>query len=240
MGIERYYYSLSGATEAYSRQHKFPLAPNVPVEEFVRQAVRGYIDILEYINFKEIQGPFPKDPDILPTHTVFYRDQKKLDRFYFNIEEDSIIIERLTIINDSEYKFYLKIIKILSMIIRGKCLDIKPHPILKNVVSEIALRGVMKFQKLDGLSDTSLQKIFSAAKNNRHAKEVSDKTLLLCIAEMNQIILYGYNKAGKHPSIVSKKDLMDKLYSLEPSLKEKNLEVIFSEAEKIREQKIGS
>src|SRR6266702_3671360 len=238
MGIEKYYYSLSGVTEAYSRQHKFPLAQNVPIDEFIRQAVRGYIDILDYINFKEIQGPFPKDEDALPTHTLFYRDQNKLDRFYFNIEEDSIIIERLILKSNSEHIFYLSIINILSKIIRGKYQDIKQHPILKDAVTEKALRNVLSGSYY-GLSDTSLQKICTAANKNKYAKNVSDNTLLLCIYVMNQIILVGYNHTAKHPSILSEEDLINKMHILEPSLKERCLKSIFEMAEKAREQKLS-
>lgn len=236
MEIGTYFYSLSGATEAYGRQHKFPLAPNIPVEEFIRQAVRGYIDILEYINFKEIQGPFPKDPDILPTYTVVYRDQKKLDRFYFNIEEDSIIIERLSFKNDSNHLFYINIINTLSKIIRGKYPDIKHHPILRGSVTDTALRNVLS-GSFYGLSDTSLQKIFTAANKNRYAKKVSDDTLLLCVYVLNQIILVGYNGSTTHPSILSEDDLINKLHILEPSLKERCLKSIFEMAVKTSEQK---
>lgn len=236
MGIEKYYYSLSGVTAAYCRQHKFPLALNVPVDEFIRQALRGYIDILDYINFKEIQGPFPKDPDVLPTHTVFYRDQNKLDRFYINIEQDSIIIERLTLKNNSDHLFYLKTISTLSKIIRGKYIDIQQHPILKNAVTETALRNVLS-GSFYGLSDTSLQKIFTAANKVRSARNVSDDTLLLCIYVMNQIILVGYNGSTKHPSVLSEADLINKLHKFEPSLKERCLKSIFEMAAKTSEQK---
>ena len=235
--MERYYYSLMDIADAYSRQHKFPFSANISVDEFIRQAVLGYIDILEYINFKEIQGPFPKEENdlfaVLPTHTVFYNEKRERYRFYFFTELDSIIIERLVIKkNNSAHIIYLTIIKTLSKIIRGKCPDINQHPILKGEGAEGKLRHTLE-KNYYGLSDKNLQKIFAAANANRQT-DVSDETLLVCIAVMLQIIFGEYCNEKPHPSVSSKDDLINKLYTLEPSLKETDLGRILAEAEHAR------